>query len=128
MAVPVTTVVCLINLFQIIHKGRDATPQPLTVTDLTDLEEQYEDDEHKKRSESLWDALVDEVVQNRFSSFVDASDPDAYSKVPDMDDITADVRCLKRFSSSVMLNIVFVNVFSQSIEPTQLIYSTLKRR
>lgn len=92
MAFVVTIVVCLINLFQIIHKGRDATPKALAVTDLLDIEEQYKEDEHKKRSESLWDALVDKVERNRFSSFVDASDPDAYSKVPDMDDITADVR------------------------------------
>lgn len=71
--------------------GRDATPTPLTETDLTDVEEQYAEVK-QKRTESLWDALVESIEKKRFSSVSKlASDPNAESLVPDLDDICNEV-------------------------------------
>ena len=82
----------LANLFQISHNGRDATPQPLTQSDLIDIEEKFDEDQRNKRTDSLWDTLVEEVTRKKFPTFVDtAVDPSVYYKVPDMDDITAEV-------------------------------------
>lgn len=87
------TNVCLINLFQIHFNGRDATPQPLTQSDLIDIEEKYEEDDKKKRADSLWDALVEEVTKNKFlSSIASSVGPGFFHQIPDMEDITAEVK------------------------------------
>lgn len=75
------------------HNGRDATPKPLTVTDLVDIEETYAEEAKQKRTESLWDSLTEHVGQRRVPSvFQSPFDPNTYFKIPDMDEITAEVR------------------------------------
>lgn len=47
------------------------TPHALTETDLVDVEELHVSD-GKGRRASVWDALVDEVTNKTFTSFVEA--------------------------------------------------------
>lgn len=84
---------------QVFHNGREATPKSLTETDLVDIEEKLLE-KSKQRSESLWNALVEEVGKRRFTSVFESDfDPSAYFKIPDMDDITTEVstRVLRTF-------------------------------
>lgn len=77
---------------QILHKGRDATPQFLTETDLVDVEEQLHNAGDKKRSTSIWDALVEEVEKKTFTSIADSEGGQSvHFQITDMDDITAEV-------------------------------------
>lgn len=85
---------------QIVFQGRDATPQPLTEFDLVDIEEKYDEDDKKKRTDSLWDALVKEVTRKKFSSFID---PSVYYRIPDMDDMTAEVKVVVYLDSNHLL-------------------------
>jgi hypothetical protein len=80
----------VVNSQQIIYKGRDATPTPLTESDLVDIEDHYIEEDQEK-VDSLWDILVDEVERKKFQSIKEAK-LSSYFEVPDLDDIMVEVR------------------------------------
>ncbi|XP_070500977.1 dynein axonemal intermediate chain 4-like [Chironomus tepperi] len=86
------------------HNGRNATPHPLTESDLIDVEESYTEEDRRQRTESLWDTLVDHFVRTRIPSFNEPLIEARISEIlPDMDDITAEVP--DRTDSSEVLDV-----------------------
>jgi hypothetical protein len=69
----------------------------LTETDLLDLEDNY-DEQEKKKADTNWDNLLQQIGRKNVVEFEAKGDPGAYLEVVDMDDITAEVNIFDLFS------------------------------
>lgn len=75
------------KLANVTYKGRDATPKPLTKSDILDDEGTFTEDSENQID---FETLVEEVHGKKFSVMDKAS----YSLTPDLDDIIKHVRTL----------------------------------